>query len=175
MLRLACLRQAVAPHNDINAMKFIVAKELGRLAKWLRIMGYDALYFDKDEKRELIIKSLREERVILTRDSKLSKYSGIRYVHINSDFVEEQVKQILTELNIKPEEKGLFSRCVICNKGLVNIEKEKVKDKIAPYVYETQEVFMSCPVCNRIYWQGTHWGNVRALLEKIRINRDKEG
>ena len=148
-------------------MKFIVAKELGRLAKWLRIMGYDAAYFDKDEKRELVIRSLREERIILSRDSRMSKYSGIRFIHIDSDFVEDQVKQILTELNIKPDEEKLFSRCVICNEPLMKIEKDKVKNKVAPYVYETQEHFMNCPACNRIYWQGTHWSNVKTLLEKI--------
>lgn len=148
-------------------MKFIAAKELGRLAKWLRIMGYDVVYFDKGEKRELIIKSLREERIILTRDSRMSKYSGVRLIHINTDFVEEQIKQILTELNIKPEEEKLFSRCVICNEPLAGIEKKDVKDKVAPYVYETQEHFMKCQKCERIYWQGTHWASAKRLLSEL--------
>lgn len=147
--------------------KFIVTKELGRLAKWLRIMGFDADYFNKDEKRELVVKSLREDRIILTRDSRMSRYSGIKTVHIDTDFVEEQVKQLLTELGIKPEEEKIFSRCVICNEPLVKIEKEGVKDKVAPYVYETQEFFMNCTKCSRIYWQGTHWASVKKLLEKV--------
>ena len=148
-------------------MKFIVAKELGRLAKWLRIMGYDAAYFNKDEKRELVIRSLREERIILSRDSRMSRYSGIRFVHVESDFVEEQVKQILAKLNMKPDEERLFSRCVVCNEPLIEIGKVEVKDKVAPYVYETQEHFMTCPGCSRIYWQGTHWANVKKLVEGL--------
>ena len=147
--------------------KFIVTKELGRLAKWLRIMGYDTIYFNKDEKRELVINSLREERIILTRDSRMSRYSGVKMIHIDTDFIEEQVKQVARELKIKPDEEKLFSRCVICNEPLVKVEKETLKDKVAPYVYETQQRFMNCPKCNRIYWQGTHCDNVKKVIEKL--------
>ena len=88
-------------------------------------------------------------------------------VHINTDFIEEQIKQIAEELKINTEEKRLFSRCVICNEPLVRVEKEKVKDRVAPYVYETQEIFMNCPKCNRVYWQGTHLDNVKKLLGSL--------
>ena len=148
-------------------MRFIVTKELGRLAKWLRIMGFDAAYFTGEEKRELVIRSLREERVILTRDSRMARYSGIRMVHISTDFVDEQVRQVIRELGGRPDEGKLFSRCVICNEPLTPIDKEAVREKVAPYVYETQEQFMRCPACDRIYWQGTHWSSVKKLLEKL--------
>ena len=79
-------------------MKFITTKELGRLCKWLRIMGFDAAYFPDAERRELIIKSLQDDRIILSRDSKMSVYSGVRMLHIKSDFVEDQVKQVVVGL-----------------------------------------------------------------------------
>ena len=141
-------------------MKFIITKELGRLCKWLRIMGFDASYFPDAERRELIIKSLRDNRIILTRDSKMSVYSGIRVIHIKSDFVEDQVRQVLNELKIKPDRSRFFTVCVICNQPLKSVTKAAVKEKVPPYVYETQASFMKCETCDRIYWQGTHWANV---------------
>jgi uncharacterized protein len=148
-------------------MRFIATRELGRLAKWLRIMGYDVVYHDKEEKRELVIISLREERVILTRDSRMSRYTGLKLVHVDSDFVDEQVRQIMNELHIKPDEAKLFSRCVICNDTLIGIAKKDVEGRVAPYVYETREVFMKCPKCERIYWHGTHWEKVKNMIEKL--------
>lgn len=151
-------------------MKFIITRELGRLCKWLRIMGFDTSYFPEAERRELIIESLREGRVILTRDSKMSVYSGVRMLHIKSDFVKDQVKQVVTELKIKPDKDKFFTICVICNNLLKKIKKLDVKDKVPPYVYETQNSFMKCGICNRIYWQGTHWTNVGEFVDKLGLN-----
>ena len=140
------------------------------MCKWLRIMGFDASYFPEAEKRELIIKSLQGERVILTRDSKMAVYSGIRMLHIKSDFVEEQVRQVVAELNIKPDRNKFFTICVICNTPLKKVKKSDIKDKVPPYVYQTQDSFMRCDVCERIYWQGTHWTNVGEFFDKLKIN-----
>lgn len=148
-------------------MRFITTKELGRLCKWLRIIGYDTSYFPEAERRELIIKSLREDRIILTRDSKMSVYSGIRMIHIESDFVEDQVKQVVNELGVKPDRDKFFTICVICNAPLEKAKKGDIKDKVPPYVYETQESFMKCDSCNRIYWQGTHWTLVGKFVDKL--------
>ena len=149
-------------------MKFIVTNELGRLAKWLRIMGFDTAYYRGDERRELVITSLREARIILTRGSRMPTYSGTRTLHIKSDFIEEQVEQIVTELGIRPEEKKFFTICVICNNPLAKVAKDAVKDKVPPYVYETQDEFMRCSICNRIYWQGTHWDRILERVEKLK-------
>ncbi|MBN1872428.1 MAG: Mut7-C RNAse domain-containing protein [Candidatus Omnitrophica bacterium] len=153
-------------------MKFITTKELGRLAKWLRIMGFDTEYFPEKERRELVIKSLRENRIILTRDSKMSVYSGVRMVHIKSDFVQEQVRQVVRELDMKIDRKRFFSLCVICNKQLTMVEKEDVKLRVPDYVYRTQEHFMKCAACDRIYWQGTHWTNVGDFVDRIGLEKD---
>ena len=151
-------------------MKFITSKELGRLCKWLRIMGFDTAYISELEKRELIIKSLREDRVILTRDSKMSVYSGTRTIHVKSDFVEEQVRQVVNELGIKPNRDKFFTICVICNAPLRKAAKSDIKEKVPPYVYQTQESFMKCDICDRVYWQGTHWTNVGEFVDKLGLN-----
>lgn len=153
----------------VAAMKFITTKELGRLCKWLRIMGFDASYFPEGERRELIVKSLREARTILTRDSRMGVYSGVRMLHIRSDFVREQVRQVLTELGLKPDRKRFFTVCVICNNALKKARKADVKDKVPPYVYSTQDSFMKCDICGRIYWQGTHWTNVGQFVDGLEL------
>jgi len=150
-------------------MKFIATKELGRLCKWLRIMGYDTSYFPEAEKRELIIKSLQEERIILTRDSKMSVYSGTRMIHVKSDFVEDQVRQVTEELGMKPDRERFFTICVVCNIPLKKVKKSAIENKVPPYVYETQKDFTQCDVCNRVYWQGTHWTMVGDFVDKLNL------
>jgi uncharacterized protein with PIN domain len=148
-------------------MKFILTKELGRLAQWLRILGYDSAYFKQDNPSSLIIQSLRDNRIIITRNSHLSKPLGIKVVLIEAEKIKEQLGEMLQKLKIKPDTKVMFTRCIICNVELVDIDKEKIKDKVPEYVFNTQEGFVTCPSCKRIYWSGTHWGNVQKTLEEI--------
>lgn len=147
--------------------KFLVTNELGRLAKWLRILGYDTIY-SEERGPQLVVQSLRENRTILTRDSKLSRHTGIRIVQLTSDFVEEQLKQVIDKLGLKINENKLFTICVVCNAALEKVNKADVKGKVPEYVYKTQKLFMKCPACKRFYWQGTHWTLVDNFLKKIK-------
>ena len=149
-------------------MKFIATKELGKLSKWLRILGFDTEYYTQDNKSSLVISALRDERVVLTRLMRFPQGHGIKVLHINSDFVKEQIKQLINELGLRLEKEQMFSRCTICNQEVVAIEKEKIKDNVPEYVYRTQSDFSICPVCARVYWQGSHWGNVSKILEEIK-------
>ncbi|MFH1655186.1 MAG: Mut7-C RNAse domain-containing protein [Candidatus Omnitrophota bacterium] len=148
-------------------MKFIATKELGRLVKWMRIAGFDTEYFKEDNHSKLKITALRESRVILTRNTKLSKPRGIKSVQIKSELLNDQMREVFKELKIKPDKDSMFSRCTICNAELVSVEKNKIKHKVPEYVFETQEEFVVCPTCQRVYWQGTHWGNVQDTLKEI--------
>lgn len=143
---------------------------MGRLCRWLRILGYDARYFLEMNVAEILITSLREERIILTRYAKFGEHRGARIVNIESDFVKEQLAQVTVELKITPDEDAMFSRCTLCNEEVVEIEKDKVKDRVLQYVYDTNEDFSICPACSRIYWKGTHWGNVAKILQALRWN-----
>lgn len=149
-------------------MKFILTKELGRLAKWLRMLGFDAKYSSEGKKSSLIIEALQEGRVVITRSNRLGDYpAGIKKVTIVKDDVQAQIKQVFHELSISPDESLMFSRCTICNDILNKENKADIKDKVPEYVFNTNESFYSCPKCKRIYWQGTHWGNVLDTLKKI--------
>lgn len=145
--------------------KFIVTHELGRLAKWLRILGFDTAY--EEDKSKLVIRSLREGRAILTRDTKMSRFTGVRIVRIKSDFVEEALSQTINELGLKLNAEAIFKICVLCNKTLEKAMPEEVEGKVPAYVFKTQKVFLRCPRCGKIYWQGTHWDMVSNFLKKI--------
>jgi hypothetical protein len=151
-------------------MKFILTKELGRLAKWLRILGFDTVYYNQDNLSSLIIQALRDERIILTRNQHLPQARGLKIVLIKNEKIKKQVAEILQTLKLKPEPEMMFSRCILCNTELVYITKDEVKDKVPEYVFNTHEDFITCPQCNRIYWRGTHWGNVRKTLEEVKWN-----
>ncbi len=148
-------------------MKLLLTKELGRLSKWLRILGLDAAYFNADNPGSLIIEALRDERVILTRNHHLPQSRGIKIVLVQSERIKEQIAEVLRSLKVKPDSDMMFTRCIICNEELEDIAKDNVKDKVPEYVFKTQEDFIACPRCRRIYWQGTHWGNISKTLEEI--------
>ena len=148
-------------------MKFIADKMVGRLCKWLRILGYDCIYFKEDKKIELIYSSLRDDRIILTRDSMLKKKKRLKLLFIKSQFIKEQIEQVVKDLKLEIDKDKLFSRCLICNKPVEKVKKESVKDRVPQYVYEMQESFSICKSCDKIYWKGTHWNKIIEDLKEI--------
>ena len=150
-------------------MKFLLTRELGKLARWLRILGFDAEYLREIRASSFIIKALQEDRIIISRNRKLPKARGVKIVFIDSEILNEQIKEVQQRLNIKYDSKQMFTRCIVCNEQLKAIEKELVRDKVPPLVFDEQTEFVICPKCQRVYWQGTHWGKVKETLEGIDI------
>jgi uncharacterized protein with PIN domain len=151
-------------------LKFICDDNLGKLAKWLRTLGYDTLFQLTIEDGELVSLALKENRIILSRDSKLCRFKiKDKYLLIQSEEPLEQLKQVIDHFNLKTEEELLFSRCLVCNQPLQKVEKEKIKERLYPYVYQTQENFVYCSVCDRIYWAGTHVERMNKELSESRI------
>ncbi len=160
MCRQDCISGAI--------MKFILTPELGRLAKWLRIFGFDAVYVSETNYAFLLIRALRDNRIILTRNSSfINKAKGIRLLRIKSEQLNQQLRQIFRELKLKPNPEEMFSRCVICNVVLEKVDKQYIKGMVPEYVFMTQEIFFLCPSCRRIYWSGSHWGNVSRVAESV--------
>jgi uncharacterized protein with PIN domain len=147
---------------------FIVTEELGKLAKWLRVLGYDCVYHAGDRESDLVIQALRDRRVLLTRTERLRKYTGIKTVVIKHDHVEDQVEQVVLELGLPLDEDGFFQRCVECNEMLSGVEKSDIKGKVPEYVFDTQDGFKACPACKKVFWKGTHWDNVGRKVEEMR-------
>ncbi len=150
--------------------RFVVDVNVGRLAKWLRVMGYDTLFPRAETDNELVRIALREGRVLVTRDSGLAlrraaRLGQMRVLYIVNDDLRSQLRQLVRDLNLNPA--NGFSRCVRCNQPLESVAKAEVADRLPAYFGQTQCKFMRCPDCQRIYWRGTHWSNMMAELAEV--------
>jgi len=144
---------------------------VGKLAKWLRMMGFDSLFFNGSDDSHMVSQALSEGRVILTRDTEIMKRrvvnSGrLRAVLINSEEPERQMRQLMETLDLNRQFRP-FTLCLECNQPLVERSREEVEGRVPPYVYKTQKQYMECPACHRIYWQGSHWMAMKRKLEEF--------
>lgn len=152
-------------------LKFIVDHNVGKLARWLRMMGYDTVFFDSREDVHLVAIALAEGRLILTRDTQIMQRgiitSGrLKAILINSDEPEAQIRQVIDTLNLDCRFRP-FAICLECNQPLEERSREKVRDRVPPYVFQTQSQYMECPACHRVYWRGTHWAAMARTLDKF--------
>ena len=148
--------------------KFVADNNVGKLARWLRLIGYDTLLFKQKDDRQMIKIALSENRVILTKDAQFMKRrlvtSGkLKTIHIKQDDPKLQVQEVVKTLNLNCHFKP-FSLCLECNQALITRDKEEVKNQVPVRVFETQTQYTECPACHRIYWQGTHW---QAMVKKL--------
>jgi uncharacterized protein len=147
--------------------RFLADCNVGRLARWLRALGYDASYHARIGDAELVREAAAESRVLLTRDRDLTKrrviQTGVvRAVLIRDDDVTKQLRQVFTELGL--EIKEALTRCIECNSPLQSSVPATVAERVPPYVRRTQSRYSECMECGRIYWAGTHWQRMREVL-----------
>ncbi len=145
--------------------RFLADAMLGRLATWLRILGYDAEY-DRSEDRRLVERARREERLLLTRDTGLLRRRDLpRHLFVRSDAVREQLREVMTGLGLRPRTDG--HRCLRCNVPLEARARAEVEGRVPDFVHASQEHFWSCPRCGRVYWAGTHRRHMEETLEEL--------
>jgi uncharacterized protein with PIN domain len=147
--------------------RFAADRMLGRLVKWLRVLGYDVVYGQHLTGYGLIRTARRENRIILTRDRRLKNKQPPDFVLIASDRYLDQLSQVVQTYPVAKDK--LFTRCLECNAVLESRPKESVKDLVPPYVYSTQERFSWCPRCRRVYWPATHQQHMLEELEKAGV------
>ena len=150
--------------ND-KPLQLLADGMLGKLAKWLRLLGYDTAYDNVASDRELARRARAEGRVLLTRDRGLAARRGLRTLLIQSEVLEEQVQEVLDGLGGPPH--PALSRCSVCNTVLEPISPAEIADRVPPYVLKTQTEFRRCPGCGRIYWPGSHLQAMRGQIEKL--------
>ncbi len=156
-------------------MKFIADSMLGRLARWLRLIGYDTLYYPEIEDSILLRIAREENRTLLTRDTRLVKVRGLQdYLLLKDNDTFEQLKHVMLAFKLLPSgnsAESVFvpdrSRCSLCNQVLENVPREHAKVHVPEYVFETCDGFKHCKNCSRFYWKGTHHELLHRKLSEI--------
>lgn len=146
---------------------------LGRLAKWLRLLGYDTAYENEAGDPHLARRARAEGRVLLTRDHELAKRRGLRTLLIRSEALEEQVREVQDALGPPPDPAP--SRCSVCNGVLEAVAPDEIAGRVPPYVLRTQTEFHLCSGCGKVYWPGTHLRAMRAHFKEMRQRVDELG
>lgn len=150
-----------------SEVRFILDTHLGRLASYLRMTGFDALYSNKYQDAELAQLSVQEHRILLTRNRNLLKRGEITHGYlVRENEPKSQLVEILNRFNlfhaIKP-----FRRCIPCNGLLKRVPKKEVEDRLPPRTREYYQIFYICSNCGRIYWPGSHYENMKKFIQEI--------
>jgi len=151
--------------NTKQPPAFIADCHLGKLAKYLRMMGFDTLYFSSIDDNDLIELAQSESRIILTRDRALHERKEAPTFYLQPIDNLEQLKVLQEHFQIKDYQ--LSSRCLICNTPLEKISKNKVQEKLPPKVKHYFNEFEICPTCKRIYWHGDHYRHMMSVINTI--------
>lgn len=149
-------------------MNFLADHMLGKLARWLRFLGFDTVYPEVLPDDALIELAKREKRILLTRDKGLADTKEVQALYITSEDVNEQIVQVMQEFKLIPND--ILSRCSLCNTLLIEVSKEDMEGKVPEKVYEMQERFWSCKGCGKYYWPGTHYENILKKLHMLGLS-----
>jgi len=154
--------------KPLRKPKFVADVHLGRLTRYLRMMGFDVLYKNNFDDDEIVRISLIEKRAILTKDRGILKRNKVTHGYwVRSTKVEEQVKEILDRFDLKKDIKE-FSRCIECNDPLKSIKKETIIKQLPPKVAAMQNEFYNCPSCKKIYWKGSHYQRMLTFIQSTK-------
>lgn len=154
--------------HSSSAPPLLLDAMLGRLASWLRLMGYDAAYLADTDDMEVMRQARAESRLILTRDRGLAARRGVRAVLIDSQQLDEQLAQVVEEIGPPPE--PVLPRCSVCNTQLAPLTHEAARGRVPPYIWREQREFTHCPGCQRVYWQGTHWDAIQRQINGSEVD-----
>jgi len=157
-------------------LKFIADGMLGKLTRWLRILGHNVKYSNRLDDNQLLTIAKKERRILLTRDLELYQQAtakGVNAFYFEGTDEAERLAQLAKRFGIKLEVDMTISRCPKCNTRVKPIEKEKIADKVEKSTFTYYNEFWQCPKCEQIYWQGAHWTRIRKTLEQAKENLKK--
>ncbi|MEA3475356.1 MAG: Mut7-C RNAse domain-containing protein [Candidatus Cloacimonadota bacterium] len=157
--------------TPLRQIKFIADVHLGKLARYLRMLGFDTLYQNNYTPNQILKISKLEKRIILTKSRELLKRKEVTHGYcITESNLEIRLKRVLNRFNLY-DSIIPFSRCMICNTNLESVSKEKIIDRIPKKVKEWQKEFKICPNCNKIYWKGTHYESMMKFINSLNKNK----
>ena len=149
-------------------LKFLVDAMLGKLARWLLLMGYDTVLAAPERSDlDLLEQAHREGRGFLTRAPRIPPGSGLRKLLLIQQDFEQQLVHVARELGLEPRREKLFTRCSYCNEPLAALSREEALPLVPPLVRTLETPFFRCPGCKRMYWYGTHLDRAIKKLAKL--------
>lgn len=153
--------------KPLRDTKFILDVHLGKLARLLRMLGFDTLYRNDYEDSEIIETAVRENRIILTRDIGILKNSAVTHGYwLRSTESEEQIIEVLDHFDLYSQIQP-FHRCLTCNGLIGRVDKDDIRDELPPKIAEFFNEFYQCQECEKIYWKGSHYQKMESKIKKI--------
>ena len=153
--------------SPLRETRFVADSHLGGLAHMLRMLGFDTLYDNHFHDDEIVAIAERDGRIVLTRDRELLKRRAVTHgCYVHAQQTEQQLREIVGRLDLARSARP-FTLCLHCNAPLRPVDKASVLDRLPPKVQAHYERFSICDGCGRVYWEGSHWRNMRRLLDGV--------
>ena len=157
-------------------MKFVLDGMLGKLARWLRMLGHDVKYSNSSDDAQLLAMAKKEQRILLTRDFELYQHAtakGVDAFYMEGQTEAERLAELAGRFDVELEIDMATSRCPKCNTRVKPVSKEEVEGKVEKSTFEHYSEFWKCPKCGQIYWQGAHWTKIRKTLKEAAETLEK--
>ncbi len=147
--------------------RFVADAMLGRLARWLRLLGFNCTHDARISDEELVRQGVLEKRIILSRDRRLPEEWGVRDIYlVREEKVRGQLAELLGRFDLAASIR-LLSRCSGCNRLLEPARRSEISERVPPRILETHASFSQCPGCGRVYWEGSHTERIRRFVEVL--------
>ena len=157
----------------MSELRFTVDRTLGKLSKWLRILGFDTQFAASTDPAFLLVR-LPADRILLTRTRRMRESaSAKRLVVVEQDRVMAQLRELIEALGIRPDDVKPFCRCLHCNDLIQPIGKQSVYERVPDHVWETHATFTQCPACQRIFWPGSHTVRTLEMINGLFEEKEK--
>ena len=155
-------------------MKFLADCTLGKLARWLRILGHDVAYDNQIHDDDLLFKAKDENRILLTRDRPLYARAGaVKVVYVNHDDLDNQIAQLVSDIDLDLD-RPPFTRCLHCNVLIDEASPDEARASVPPFVLKSQPRIYHCPCCDRYYWPGSHFKLMNDRLSRIQLAIERD-
>ncbi len=177
-----CARVEATEAEAFRAMcaepRFLADDMVGKLARWLRIIGLDVASAGRVDDNDLVRRALEEDRILLTRHARLleqisakdlkPRRGELNWIVLKSPHYLEQIDQVLEENGLRIDQARLFTRCLVCNSRLEPASKEEVAGEVPEFTYSIQDAYARCRNCNKVFWTGTHTDRILGKLKLLR-------
>ncbi len=160
--------------RPLRRTRFVLDTHLGKLARLLRLLGFDTLYRNDYDDPEIVRISVDEHRIALTRDRGILKHRELTHGYcVRSDAPMDQIREVVSRFDLS-DAIAPFSRCMMCNDPIRFVKKNEIEHRLRPGTLRDHDEFRYCPACDRIYWKGSHYARLRRLIERLFPERAAE-